>query len=202
MKWIGLTGGMGTGKSTVAGIIQTLGYTVMSADKLAHNALNKDSPVFQQILGVFGQDYLDSNGQFDRKKLGSLVFQDKFLLGKLEAIVHPYIQDIVQTEKARLAQLGTDLAFYEVPLLFEKRLEKRFDRIVLVTCRRETQIERAILRTNLTREQVLLRLKHQVSEELKMKHAHYIIRNDSSVEELKMKVQDVMLQLKKDLKII
>jgi len=202
MKWIGLTGGMGTGKSTVAGIIQTLGYSVLSADKLAHHALNKDSAVFQQIIGVFGEKILDSNGQIDRKILGTVVFQDKFLLGKLESIVHPYIQDMVQKEKSRLLSEGAEMAFYDVPLLFEKRLEKRFDRIILVTCRRETQIERAMERTKLSKEQVLLRLKTQVSEEVKATRAHYVIRNDSSLEELKMKVQDVMLQLKKDLKLV
>ncbi len=202
MKWIGLTGGMGTGKSTVAGMIQTLGYNVLSADKLAHEALNKGSPVFQQILGVFGDNILDSGGQIDRKALGSVVFQDKFLLGKLESIVHPYIQDRVQKEKASLSGAGAEMAFYDVPLLFEKRLEKRFDRIMLITCRKELQIERAMERTKLSKEQVLLRLKSQVSEDVKAKHAHYVIRNDSSIEELRMKVQDTLLQLKKDLKIV
>lgn len=202
MKWIGLTGGMGTGKSTVASMIQTLGYNVLNADKNAHEALKKTSPIFPQIIKLFGDKILGPDGEIDRKKLGSIVFADKFLLGKLESITHPHIQNETQKERERLAANGTEMAFYDVPLLFEKKLEKKFDKIVVVTCKKDLQIQRAMDRTKLPLDEIRKRLANQISAEEKAKRAHYVIRNDGSLEELRMKVQDLLLQLKKDLKLV
>lgn len=202
MKWIGLTGGMGTGKSTVSSIIQTFGYSVLNADKYAHEALKKTSSIFPQIIALFGDKIFGADGEIDRKKLGSIVFADKFLLGKLEALTHPWIQTAIQNEKTALEKKGVEMAFYDVPLLFEKKLHKKFDKIVVVTCKRETQIQRAMERTKLSEDEVRKRLANQLSTEDKAKMAHYVLRNDGSVEELKMKVQDLILQLKKDLKLV
>lgn len=202
MKWIGLTGGMGTGKSTVAGMIQTLGYNVLNADKNAHEALKKNSPIFPEIIKIFSDKILGPDGEIDRRKLGSIVFADKFMLGKLESITHPYIQNETQKEKERLEKSGVEMGFYDIPLLFEKKLQKKFDKTVVVSCAKETQIQRAMERTKLSREEVRQRLANQMSMETKAKMANYLIRNDGSIEELKMKVQDLILQLKKDLKLV
>ncbi|MES2767978.1 MAG: dephospho-CoA kinase [Bdellovibrionota bacterium] len=202
MKWIGLTGGMGTGKSTVSMIIQTLGYNVLNADKSAHEALKKTSSIFPEILRIFSDKILGPDGEIDRRKLGSIVFADKFMLEKLEAITHPFIQDQTQKEREALAAKGVEMAFYDIPLLFEKKLQKRFDKIVVVTCGKETQIQRAMERTKLSREEIRQRLANQMAMETKAKMANYVIRNDGSMEELKMKVQDLILQLKQDLKLV
>lgn len=202
MKWIGLTGGMGTGKSTVASMIQTLGYHVLNADKSAHKALQKDSAVFPEIIRVFSDQILGANGEIDRKKLGQIVFSDKFMLAKLEAITHPHIQNETAKERAALEKSGVEMAFYDVPLLFEKKLEKKFDKIVVVTTKKETQIQRAMERTKLSQDDIRKRLANQMSLEAKMQRADYVIRNDGNLEELKMKVQDLLLQLKKDLKLV
>ena len=202
MKWIGLTGGMGTGKSTVASMIQTLGYNVLNADKNAHRALMKDSPVFPEIVKLFGDKILNPDGEIDRRKLGAIVFSDKYMLGKLEAITHPFIQSETQKQRDALSKSGVDMAFYDIPLLFEKKLQKKFDKTVAIITKRELQIERAVQRTQLSVEEVRKRLANQMSAENKAKLADYVIRNDGSVEELNMKVQDLILQLKKDLKII
>lgn len=202
MKWIGLTGGMGTGKSTVASMIQAFGYHVLNADKNAHKALQKDSPVYPQIVQLFGDKILQANGEIDRKKLGDIVFSDKFMLSKLEALTHPYIQNETQKEREALMKSGVELAFYDVPLLFEKKLEKKFDRIVSVVCKKETQIRRAMERTKLSEDEIRKRLANQIGLETKARLSHYVIRNDGTLEELKMKVQDLLLQLKKDLKLV
>ncbi len=202
MKWIGLTGGMGTGKSTVASMIQTLGYHVLNADKNAHRALQKDSPVFPEIIKVFGDKILGPDGEINRKQLGDIVFADKFMLGKLEAITQPYIQNETAKERDALSKSGTEMAFYDIPLLFEKKLEKKFDKIVVVTTKKDLQIQRAMERTKLSHEDIRKRLANQMSMETKAKMADYLIRNDGSLEELKMKVQDLLLQLKKDLKLV
>ncbi len=202
MKWIGLTGGMGTGKSTAASMIQSFGYHVLNADKSAHKALQKDSPVFPDIIKVFGDKVLQADGQIDRKKLGEIVFSDKFMLSKLESITHPYIQNETQKERESLLKSGVEMAFYDIPLLFEKKMEKKFDRIVSVVCKKETQLQRAMERTGLSEIAIRKRLANQIGLETKAKHSHYVIRNDGSIEELKMKVQDLLLQLKKDLKLV
>jgi dephospho-CoA kinase len=202
MKWIGLTGGMGTGKSTVASIIQTLGYCVLNADKNAHEALKKTSAIFPEIVKIFGEKILTPDGEIDRKILSSIVFSDKYLLAKLEAITHPHIQNLTQKEKEALMNKGVDLAFYDIPLLFEKKLEKKFDKIVVVTCKKETQIKRAMERTKLSENEIKDRLAVQMALEVKAKNADYVLRNDGTIEELTMKVQDLILQLKKDLKIV
>jgi dephospho-CoA kinase len=202
MKWIGLTGGMGTGKSTVAAILQTLGYPVLNADKNAQAALQKNSGVYSEIVKAFGDKILNSAGEIDRKTLAGIVFNDKFMLTKLESITHPYIQGEVQKEKDLLTKKGVLIAFYDVPLLFEKKLEKRFDKIVTVICKKELQIQRAMERTKLSEDEVKQRLAHQIAPEVKAKHSHYVLRNDGTIEELQMKIQDLILSLKKDLKIV
>ncbi len=202
MKWIGLTGGMGTGKTTVSGIIQSLGYHVLNADKNAHEALQKTSPVFSRIIQTFGPHILRPDGEIDRKKLGDIVFADKFQLSKLESIVHPQIQELTKRDRQKLAESGIALAFYDIPLLFEKRLEKSFDKILTISCKRDLQIQRAMQRTGLSEEEIRKRLAAQLPMEVKVRASHYTIRNDGSLEELKIKVQDVLLKIKKDLKLV
>lgn len=202
MKWIGLTGGIGTGKTTVSNMIQSLGYKVVNADLVAHEALKKESGVFDKIIKTFGEGILNSQGEIDRKKLGDIVFKDKFMLGKLESIVHPYIQTEVLKQKTSLEKAGIEMAFYDVPLLYEKKMEKKFDKIVLVTCKKDLQIRRTIQRSGMTEDEVKRRITLQIPLENKARVAHYVIRNDGALEELQMKVQDTILSLKKDLKLV
>lgn len=202
MKWIGLTGGMGTGKSTVAGIIQRLGYNVINADLIAHKVLEPTSPAFAKIVDFFGTDILGSDKKIDRKKLGSIVFSDKYKLSKLEAMTHPVIQTMAKNEKIRLESQGVDMAFYDVPLLYEKRLQKSFDKIIVVFCKKETQFQRAQERTGLSLDEVRKRIAQQIPIEQKVSAADYTIRNDGTLEELHMNVQTLLLDLKKDLKLV
>ncbi len=202
MKWVGLTGGMGTGKSTVASMIQNLGYNVLNADTIAHKALEPGSSGFQKIVEFFGKEILDSKGSIDRKKLGAVVFDDKFKLNKLESFTHPFIQSYTLKEKERLAASGVDLAFYDVPLLYEKRLQKNFDCVIVVHCKKDLQFKRAQERTGLSLDEVRKRIAQQISVEQKMTLADYKIRNDGSLDELQMNVQSLILDLKKDLKLV
>lgn len=202
MKWIGLTGGMGTGKSTVASFIKKLGYGLVSADDLAHQVLEPVSQAFQPIIEFFGQGILTPEGKIDRKKLGEIVFQDKFKLKKLEALTHPAIHILADQEKQKLIQSGCEIGFYDIPLLFEKGLQKSFHKVIVVYCKKKTQIERAQKRTGLSLEEINQRLAQQIPLEQKIKAAHYTIRNDGSLDELEMNVRTVLLNLKKDLKIV
>lgn len=189
MLWIGLTGGIASGKSTVAKFLEELGICVIYADKLAHEVFEINNPNYIKIKNTFS-DCLDAQGNFDRKKIANHVFKDVKLLKILESIVHPHVQSRVAQEKSKLISKGVQVAVYEVPLLFEKKLEKNFDRILLVYVSNQVQLERLINRNNLSREEAEGRISAQVSLDEKLKRADDIINNDGSVEDLKIKVED------------
>lgn len=202
MKWIGLTGGMGTGKSTVSGIIQRLGYNVVNADHMAHKVLEPTSPAFAKIVEFFGAEILTADKKIDRKILGKIVFDDKYKLSKLEAITHPVISQMVKQEKAKLESQGVDIAFYDVPLLYEKKMHKMFDKIIVVFCKKDLQFQRAQERTGLSLDDVRKRIAQQIPIEQKVAAADYTLRNDGTLEELEMNVQTLLLDIKKHLKIV
>jgi dephospho-CoA kinase len=189
MKWIGLTGGIASGKSTVAAIIEKNGIPVVNADHVAHQALDPGSTVYPKILQVFGAGVVHGDGQIDRNKLGALVFKDSKLREELEQLVHPFVKKRVSEIRKKLASDGHEMAVYDVPLLFEKNMDKDFDRILLVYCDPETQIQRLMARNSLTRDQAVLRLYSQIPLEQKKARAHDIIENTKTLIDLEIAVQ-------------
>ncbi|MBK7843678.1 MAG: dephospho-CoA kinase [Bdellovibrionales bacterium] len=132
MKWIGLTGGIASGKSTVAQILREMGHSVVDADALARLVVAKNGPAYREVISVFGPDFFDSSGDLDRKKLGQAVFADKKKRVQLEQIIHPKVKSLAFLEKSRLEMEGKSIAFYDVPLLYEKNLESEFDAVLLI----------------------------------------------------------------------
>ena len=196
MKWIGLTGGIATGKSTVAKIIRDLGLPVIDADHLAREVTKFGSKGLKKIVLKFGPSVLNDRGELDREKLGELIFNDDRKRLILEHIVHPLIQDLRITERRNLENQGCDLAFYDVPLLFEKKMENEFDATILVYSRVDEQRTRLKERNELTNEQIDARLKSQLSVDEKLQLADYVILNHGSVVELKHNVLTVIQDLK------
>lgn len=184
MKWIGLTGGIASGKSTVAKILTKAGIAVLDADEAAHFVSMKDSAGLAQILKKFGIEILNSQGELDRKALAAQVFSDKKKLLELESILHPLIRAEIQKRKKDLQDRGAALAFYDVPLLFEKKMEKDFDEILLVTSTRDLQISRMQARNGLSLEEAEARLANQIPLVEKEKHATRIISNNGSFADL------------------
>ncbi len=184
MKWVGLTGGIASGKSTVAKILSQAGVAVLDADEAAYFVSKKDSPGLAQIVQKFGPEILNSQGELDRKALAAQVFSDKKKLLELESILHPLIRVEIQKRKKDLQDSGTALAFYDVPLLFEKKMEKDFDEILLVTSTRDLQISRMQARNGLSLEEAEARLANQIPLVEKEKHATKIIRNNGSFSDL------------------
>jgi dephospho-CoA kinase len=189
MKWIGLTGGIASGKSTVAAIIEKNGIPVVNADQVAHLALDPGSPVYPKILQAFGRDIVHTDGSIDRNKLGALIFKDPSLRDTLEKLVHPFVREQVKEIRSDLASQGHPVAVYDVPLLFEKNMEKDFDHILLVSCDPETQIQRLMKRNSLTREQAELRLRSQIPIAQKKSKAHTVIENTKSLIDLEATTQ-------------
>jgi dephospho-CoA kinase len=195
MRWIGLTGGLGTGKSTVAKILREQGFPVLDADDVAKTVVQAGTPGLKLVVKEFGQEYLKADGNLDRQKMARLVFTHPETLLKLESIIHP----LVQAEVARLKDVekskGSDIVFYDVPLLFEKKL-KGFDAVVVVTASPEIQRERLLARNNWSDEEVQRRLRNQVPLPEKIDQADYVIENSGTFDELRQKVSDFLRKLK------
>ncbi len=192
--WIGLTGGIATGKSTVARLLKGLGHPVIDADIIAHTALVQGSPVHDKIVHVFGSEILNGT-TIDRTKLGRIVFRDKKKLNQLEEIVHPYVQEQVRHQRQRLSGKKYVWAFYDVPLLFEKNLEDQFDAIIVVAASKEMQIERLQRRSHLGDQEIQDRLKSQIPIEEKVKKTKFVLWNNDSEKTLESDLKALLTQL-------
>lgn len=184
MRWIGLTGGIGTGKSTVSELFRSKGVPVADADQIAHQLVQPGKPGLKAVLQLFGNKVLKSDGSLDRKKLGQLVFQDKKALLQLEAILHPLVKEQVQKLRDDFAKQGHIFAVYDVPLLFEKNLQDQFDKIVLVYADPQVQFERILKRDHLSKDEINKRLNAQIPQDEKKQKADFVIDNSKSRDDL------------------
>lgn len=192
MKWVGLTGGIATGKSTVEKLIQSLGFPVIDADQVAHGVVGPGSPGLTQVLSHFGKDYQSQDGSLNRKKMGDLVFLDHQAKLQLENIVHPLVQNEVQKQRQALQQNGSTVCFYSVPLLFEKSLQKQFEAIVTVWCDPELQLKRLMRRNHLTETEALTRIHSQLPIWQKIKQSNFCLDNSTDLSELEIQVTSLL----------
>jgi dephospho-CoA kinase len=197
MKWIGLTGGIASGKSTVAKILRDMGIPVLDADHFSRVAVAKNSEGYKKVVQAFGPEILNDSGELHRENLAKKVFSDERLLRKLEGIVHPIVQKLKAEEKIRLEQEGHAIAFYDVPLLFEKNLQEDFDATLLVYCSPENQRIRMAERDHLSESEIEKRISNQMPIDEKVKLATYTILNENSPAELKSNVERVLADILK-----
>jgi len=195
MKWIGLTGGIATGKSTVAEILKQQGHPVINADEFAHQALRLGSPIIAEVIKAFGQDISDGSGGIDRKKLGEKVFRDDQKRQLLESLIHPFVKQQTLEQRKKLEKQGCSIAFYDVPLLFEANLQSQFDKSVVVWSSPELQLQRLMKRNNLSEVEARARINSQIPIEDKKKMADFLIENNSSVADLERAVEKLLKQL-------
>ncbi len=177
MLKVGLTGGIGCGKSTVAKIFADLNVPVLDADDIAHRLVEKGQPALAQIEQAFGSDILNSDGSLDRKSLRDRVFSDLNQKQKLESILHPLIYKALQAE---LEQLTTAYCIISIPLLFETDMAHFVDRILVIDCPVETQIERVKVRDSLTIERIQSIIDSQVSRAFRKAQADDLIDNSDT----------------------
>ncbi|MBY0317048.1 MAG: dephospho-CoA kinase [Bdellovibrionales bacterium] len=197
MLWIGLTGGIATGKSTVGQLLQEAGIPVIQADQIAHLALDPKTSTYQMILQTFGPGILSSDGRtIDRQALGEIVFKNPKQREVLEGIIHPFVKRHVADLRVQMKQAGTEIAVYEIPLLFEKKLEKEFDRIVVVYASDLVQIQRLMKRNSLSEKQAHARLQSQIPIDTKRSRADDVINNETTLENLKVSVQQWVTSIK------
>jgi dephospho-CoA kinase len=173
---IGITGGIGSGKTTVCQIFETLGIPVFYSDDCAKEILVSNLAVKQQIVGLFGLEAYQLDGQLNRPLISSKIFTDKHLLAQMNQIVHPAVFQAYETWQD--AHRDAVYTVNESALLFETGRYQQMNANILVTCPLETRIARIMLRDQSTHEQVMRKVNNQMSEDEKLKLADYVVVND------------------------
>ena len=171
---VGLTGGIGSGKSTVAQIFELLGIPVYYADVEAKRLMNEDKELRLEIIKAFGKEAY-SNDILDRKLIASIVFSDPGSLNKLNAIVHPATK---KDGEAWMKKQATLYAIHEAALIFEAKVNERLDYVIGVSSPSDLRMKRAMQRDHVTHEEILKRMSKQLDEETKMKKCDFVITND------------------------
>jgi dephospho-CoA kinase len=176
MILVGLTGGVATGKSTVAKIFKRCGAVVIDADELARHVVEPGKPAWRAIVKLFGRTVLNQDRSLDRQALGSIVFRNRTKLRQLERIIHPRVARKQQRLVRRIAKdRPRAVVIYEVPLLFEAGVDKRVDEIIVVTADRHTQIARLKKRNGLSRAEAIRRISSQMPLAKKVQRADHVL---------------------------
>jgi dephospho-CoA kinase len=197
MRVFGLTGGIGSGKSTVARIFSEEGIPVIDADLIAREIVEQGSPVFDEIVRRFGTGILLSSGGIDRKKLGGIVFADARKRAELDSITHPAIAMKIAQEVERLRAEGHEIAIVEAALIFEANRRGRFESVIAVRCDTEEQIRRMISRDGITREEALQRISSQMDPDEKARASETVIDNSGDIESTRARVRAVAAAIKR-----
>ena len=192
---VGLTGGIASGKSTVASFLRGLGVAVVDADQISREVVAKGSDGLAEIVQLFGQDFLTEQGELNREKMAAHVFADSSAREKLNRIVHPRVATRSAEQIATMAQTNTPYVVYDVPLLVEAGLHKAMDAVVVVAAPQATQVQRVQQRDGLTETAATARINAQFPLEKKIEVADYVIDNNGTIEDLKKRTEEVHLAL-------
>ena len=196
MKTIGLTGGIGSGKSTVSKILADLGAFVIDADKVGHEIYLPGKEAWEQVTQAFGQDIVADDQTIDRKKLGAIVFGSPEALKQLNAIVHPIMfKEILQRIQAKRAEGSTQPIVVEAAILIEANWLPLADEVWVVVTDKSAVIERVAEQRGMVAADTEARIANQLSNEERLKHANTVIHNDGSLEDLRQQIQHAWDQL-------
>jgi len=191
MKVIGLTGGIGSGKSTVSRFLAELGAVIIDTDKVGHEAYKPDTEVWREVVAAFGRQILTPNGDIDRKKLGEMVFGNPEALSRLNQIMHPRMYDMVKAKIEGYRRQGVDVVVLEAPLLIEAGWASSVDEVWVTVASESTVLRRLEECSGLSEQQSLARIRSQLSSEERVKHANVVINTDCSLAEVKAKVEEL-----------
>jgi dephospho-CoA kinase len=191
LRIIGLTGGIASGKSTVARILEGLGVVIIDADQLAREVVAPGEPAYLAIVAEFGEEILNADRNLDRRALGKIVFADPAARRRLELITHPAIASLADKKLAALREAGTPVVIYMAPLLIEAGVTSRVDEIWVVYADQETQVMRLMQRDGISRVEALQRLAAQMPMAEKCTYGKVVIDNRGTPEETERQVRDI-----------
>jgi dephospho-CoA kinase len=197
---IGLTGGIGTGKTVVSEILQEQGAQILNADFVGHEAYQPGGPAYDDIVAEFGAEVVAADGSIDRKKLGPIVFVDPAKLARLNAITHPRMKEMIRQKLQDLAGQGVDLVVLEAALLFDANWQDLANEVWVTTVDPETAAQRASERSGIPVEQVLERIqKAQMANDERIRRSDVIIDTSGTLEDTRRRVLEAWEELKQRL---
>jgi len=198
MKVVGLTGGIGSGKSTVSGFLKELGAVVIDADRVGHEVFKLDTEAWQEVVAAFGKEILAPDGEIDRRKLGKIVFDDYEALARLNQIMHPRIYALVKALIEEYRQQGVRVVVIEAPVLLEAgrpSLVDEVDEVWVTVAPESTVLKRLEKKVGLSELESMARIRSQLPPEEKIKKADVVIDTDCSLDELKSRVKKLWQKL-------
>ncbi|MDB1088573.1 dephospho-CoA kinase [Streptomyces sp. ACA25] len=196
MLTVGLTGGIGSGKSEVARQLAALGAVIIDADLIAREVVEPGTSGLAAVVAEFGEGVLTPEGALDRERLGRIVFADSERLGALNAIVHPLVAERAAERQAAAAEDPAAVVVHDVPLLAENGLMDRYDTVVVVDARPGTQLDRLVRLRGMAEDEARARMAAQASREDRLAVAEEVLHNDGSREELASQVEQLWHRLR------
>ena len=194
-KVIGLTGGIGSGKSTVSQYLAELGAVILDADKVGHEAFKPNTEAWHEVVAAFGRQIVTPDGEIDRKKLGGIVFSHPESLSRLNQIMHPRMFDMMQARIEEYRRQGVDVVVLEAAILIEANWTSLVDEVWVTVAPEAAVLERVKKQRGLEETQTLARIRSQLSSEERVKHANVIISNDGNLDAVKAKVKELWARL-------
>lgn len=192
---VGLTGGIGSGKSTVARMLEESGARIVDADRIAREVVAPGTEGLEAVRARFGGAVFDLDGRLDRAALGAIVFSDAKARADLEAITHPRIAAVAAQETARAIAEHVPVVVYEAALIVENRLYEGLDALIVVACAEQTQVRRVVERDGLSEDEARRRLSAQLPLAEKVKVADYVVDNDGTLDETRSQVDAIWRKL-------
>ncbi|MBS4208799.1 dephospho-CoA kinase [Bacillus sp. FJAT-50079] len=189
---IGLTGGIASGKSTIANMFKRRGFTVIDADVAARAVVEPGEEAYKQVVKAFGSEILLEDGAINRKKLGSIIFHDQEKRQQLNQIVHPAVREKMNDWKEAAIAEGKETIIYDIPLLFESNLTHLVSKIILVFVEQSVQLERLMVRNQLSKDDALARIASQWPLQDKKRLSDAIIDNNRSIEESEIQLDQLI----------
>ncbi|MEE8443211.1 MAG: dephospho-CoA kinase [Dehalococcoidia bacterium] len=189
MRVIGLTGGIGSGKSEVSRMLQASGAEIIDADRIGHQAYQPHTETWEAVIAAFGKQILQPDGEVDRKKLGTIVFADPDALARLNAIMHPRMYRMIDERLEGLREQGAEVAVVEAAILIEAGWTPLVDEIWVTQSEEDVVVGRVHQRNGLPEEEIRRRIRSQLGREERASYATEVIENNNGLEELRQRVQ-------------
>ena len=196
MLRVGLTGGIGTGKSTASNFFKEIGGFVFDADTEAKNLLSSNDVVQHELISEFGTDIINPSGEIDKKKLARVAFQDVDHQRRLNSVVHPYIYDLIDNSYEKvLSNCKHNVFIIDAAMIYESGYDIHLDYVIVITAQLKYRMERSLAQNTLTREEILKRMEFQWTEEEKVNMADFVIHNDGTEKQLNNNIKSLMKKL-------